>query len=134
MAGAAREGAVPAPVAAAEDEIDPFNPFPEPVALEIGDIFDLHTIAPRDVSRVVQEYLLEARRAGFRRVRIIHGKGKGVQRETVRAILARTSFVESWTDAPPQAGGWGATIAHLQPCQDDNQPQSHRDTERKDRR
>jgi hypothetical protein len=120
IAGAAREGAERDPVgAAAEDEIDPFNPFPEPVALEIGDIFDLHTIAPRDVSRVVQEYLLEARRAGFRSVRIIHGKGKGVQRETVRAILARTPFVLSWTDAPPQAGGWGATVAHLQPGQDD---------------
>jgi hypothetical protein len=94
-------------------ELDPFNPFPEPVALEIGDIFDLHTIAPRDVGRVVKEYLLEARRAGFRSVRIIHGKGKGVQREMVRGILAQTPFVESWTDAPPLAGGWGATVAHL---------------------
>lgn len=96
-----------------EDEIDPFNPFPEPVRLEIRDIIDLHTIAPRDVRRVVEEYLLEAHRAGFRTVRIIHGKGKGVQREMVRSILARTSFVETWMDAPPEAGGWGATIAHL---------------------
>jgi hypothetical protein len=112
--------------ASPEDEIDPFNPFPEPVALEIGDIFDLHTIAPGDVSRVVEEYLLEARRAGFRSVRIIHGKGKGVQREIVRAILARTPFVESWTDAPPHAGGWGATVAHLTTVQDNNQPQRHR--------
>ncbi|HEV7859033.1 MAG TPA: Smr/MutS family protein [Pyrinomonadaceae bacterium] len=102
-------------------EIDPFNPFPEPVALEIGDIFDLHTIAPREVEGVVEEYLLEARRAGFRSVRIIHGKGKGVQREIVRSILARTSFVESWTDAPPLAGGWGATVAQLQPEQDDQE-------------
>jgi hypothetical protein len=101
------------------DEIDAFNPFPEPVALEIGDIFDLHTIAPRDVGRVVEEYLLEARRAGFRSVRIVHGKGKGVQREMVRGILARTPFVEGWTDAPPLAGGWGATVAHLLPKQDD---------------
>ncbi|HEY6188376.1 MAG TPA: Smr/MutS family protein [Pyrinomonadaceae bacterium] len=97
----------------ADDEADPFDPFPEPVRVEIGDVFDLHTIAPRDVKRVVEEYLREARAAGYRSVRIIHGKGKGVQRETVRAILARTPFVESWTDAPPQAGGWGATVAHL---------------------
>ncbi|HYY59082.1 MAG TPA: Smr/MutS family protein [Pyrinomonadaceae bacterium] len=92
---------------------DPFDPFPEPVRIEIGDVFDLHAIAPRDVKRVVEEYLSEARRAGFRSVRIIHGKGKGVQREMVCSILARTPFVEAWTDAPPEAGGWGATIAHL---------------------
>jgi dsDNA-specific endonuclease/ATPase MutS2 len=96
-----------------EAESDPFDPFPEPVRLEIRDVFDLHAIAPRDVKRVVEEYLREARRAGFRSVRIIHGRGKGVQREMVRSILARTSFVEAWTDAPPEAGGWGATIAHL---------------------
>ena len=95
------------------DEVDPFNPFPEPVAIEIRDVIDLHTIPPRDVKRVVEEYLNEARRAGFRSVRIIHGKGIGVQRELVRAILARTPFVEDWTDAPPVAGGLGATIARL---------------------
>jgi dsDNA-specific endonuclease/ATPase MutS2 len=96
-----------------EDEVDPFNPFPEPIRIEIRDVFDLHTIAPRDVKRVVEEYLLEARRAGFRSVRIIHGKGVGTQREMVRSLLARTPFVENWTDAPPEAGGWGATIARL---------------------
>ena len=96
-----------------ESEVDPFNPFPEPVRLEITDVFDLHAIAPRDVRRAVEEYLREARRAGFRRVRIIHGKGVGVQREAVRTILARTAFVEHFADAPPEAGGWGATVAHL---------------------
>ena len=96
-----------------EDDLDPFDPFPEPVAIEIRDIIDLHTIPPRDVQRVVAEYLLEAHRAGFRSVRIIHGKGIGVQREMVRSILARTPFVEDWTDAPPEAGGLGATIARL---------------------
>lgn len=96
-----------------EDDLDLFDPFPEPVTIEIRDIIDLHTIPPRDVKRVVEEYLLEARRAGFRSVRIIHGKGIGVQRETVRSILARTRFVEEWTDAPPEAGGLGATIARL---------------------
>lgn len=98
-----------------QDEVDPFNPFPEPVRLGIRDIFDLHTIAPRDVRRVVEEYLQEAHRAGFRTVRIIHGKGKGAQREMVRSVLARTPFVETWTDAPLEAGGWGATIVHFTP-------------------
>src|SRR4030095_10280617 len=89
------------------------DPFPEPVVIEITDVFDLHTIPPRDVQAVVEEYLREAHRKGFPVVRIIHGKGIGVQREMVRAILARTDFVLDWTDAPPEAGGLGATIVGL---------------------
>jgi len=91
------------------------NPFPEPVEIEITDVFDLHTIQPRDVKRVVEEYLQIAHAKGFRSVRIIHGKGIGVQRELVRTILARTPFVSDWTDAPPDAGGLGATIVHFSP-------------------
>ena len=101
---------------AEDDEVDPFNPFPEPVRLEISDVFDLHTIAPREVKRVVEAYLLEAYEAGYRSVRIIHGKGVGVQREMVRSILARTVFVKGWTDAPPEAGGWGATLVLFAPA------------------
>ncbi|HKV33490.1 MAG TPA: Smr/MutS family protein [Pyrinomonadaceae bacterium] len=89
------------------------NPFPEPVEIEITDVFDLHTIPPRDVKRVVEEYLEIAREKGFPVVRIIHGKGIGVQREMVRTILARTDFVLDWADAPPEAGGFGATIVRL---------------------
>ena len=113
----AASAAPPAGPGAAEDEadVDPFDPFPEPVRLEILDVFDLHTIAPRDVKRVVEEYLSEARRKGFRSVRIIHGKGVGVQREMVRSVLARTPFVLGWADAPAEAGGWGATIVRLSP-------------------
>ena len=96
-----------------EESVDPFNPFPEPVRIEITDVIDLHTIQPKEVRKVVEEYLLEARRAGFPSVRIIHGKGKGLQRDLVRKILDRTPFVTDWMDAPPDAGGWGATIAHL---------------------
>ena len=92
---------------------DDMNPFPEPVEIEITDIFDLHTIPPREVKAVVEEYLREAHQKGFRVVRIIHGKGIGVQREMVRAILARTTFVQDWTDAPPGAGGPGATIVRF---------------------
>lgn len=89
------------------------DPFPEPVEIEITDVFDLHTIPPRDVKAVVEEYLRLAREKGFTVVRIIHGKGIGVQREMVRSILARTDFVIEWTDAPPEAGGLGATIVRL---------------------
>jgi dsDNA-specific endonuclease/ATPase MutS2 len=96
-----------------QNELDDFNPFPEPVDIEITDIFDLHTIPPREVKAVVEEYLLEAHRKGFSVVRIIHGKGVGVQREIVRTVLSRTPFVEAWIDAPPDAGGLGATIVRL---------------------
>ena len=95
------------------DTLDPFNPFPESVEIEIKDVIDLHTIPPRDVKAVVQEYLLQAYAKGFRSVRIIHGKGVGVQRETVRSVLAKTTFVFDWSDAPPDAGGLGATIVRL---------------------
>ena|SRR5437762_3763447 len=91
--------------------------FPEPVVIEITDVFDLHTIPPREVKLVVEEYLHQAHRKGFPVVRIIHGKGIGVQRETVRKILARTPFVIDWTDAPPEAGGLGATIVRLKRAQ-----------------
>ena len=92
---------------------DDNTPFPEPFVIEITDVFDLHTIPPRQVKAVVEEYLREAHAKGFRSVRIIHGKGIGVQREIVRSVLARTDFVLDWTHAPPLAGGLGATIAKL---------------------
>jgi len=85
----------------------------EPVRIPVTDVFDLHTVPPRDVAAVVEEYLSEARRMGLRAVRIIHGRGIGVQREIVRSILARTPFVASFSDAPAEAGGWGATIVTL---------------------
>ena len=85
----------------------------EPIRIPITDVFDLHTVPPRDVKPIVEEYLIEAHRLGFRALRIIHGRGIGVQREMVRAVLARTPFVESFGDAPAEAGGWGATIVNL---------------------
>jgi len=87
----------------------------EPVRIPITDVFDLHSVPPRDVQGTVEAYLEEARRMGLRGIRIIHGRGIGVQREIVRTVLARTSFVVSYSDAPPEAGGWGATIATLDP-------------------
>jgi Smr domain len=97
----------------ADDSLDPYNPFPEPVEIEIGDVIDLHTIPPRDVKRVVHEYLLQAHASGFKSVRIIHGKGIGVQRNVVHAALARMPFVATWAEAPPEAGGLGATVVHF---------------------
>jgi dsDNA-specific endonuclease/ATPase MutS2 len=82
----------------------------EPVRIPITDVFDLHSVPPRDVQAIVAEYLNEAHRLGFPTVRIIHGRGIGVQREMVRSILARTSFVAAFQDAPSEAGGWGATV------------------------
>jgi dsDNA-specific endonuclease/ATPase MutS2 len=96
-----------------DDNVDPYNPFPELVEIEIKDVIDLHTIPPRDVARVVEEYLHQTHDAGFPVVRIIHGKGIGVQRTLVHSILAKTPFVIDWTDAPPEAGGLGATIVRL---------------------
>jgi DNA-nicking Smr family endonuclease len=89
------------------------TPFPEPVVIEITDVFDLHTIPPRDVKRVVEEYLREAHAKGYRAVRIIHGKGIGVQRQVVRSLLSRNTLVLEWCDATPDAGGLGATIVRL---------------------
>jgi dsDNA-specific endonuclease/ATPase MutS2 len=89
------------------------NPFPEPVVIEFRDVLDLHSIPPRQVRVVVEDYLEEARSRRVRWVRIIHGKGIGVQREIVRSILSRNSFVIDFHDAPPGPGGWGATLATL---------------------
>ena len=98
-----------------QNELDDNSPFEDPVVIEITDVFDLHTIPPRQVKAVVEEYLREAHLKGFRVVRIIHGKGIGVQREIVRSVLSHTQFVIDWSDAPPDAGGLGATIVKLSP-------------------
>ena|ERR1051325_10063335 len=92
---------------------DHSTPFIEPVVIEITDVFDLHTIPPREVRAVVEEYLRMAHEKGFTTVRIIHGKGKGIQRRMVRAILAKRPFVIDFSDAPSDAGGFGATVVKL---------------------
>jgi dsDNA-specific endonuclease/ATPase MutS2 len=85
----------------------------EPIRIPITDVFDLHSVPPRDVRAVVEEYLEEAHRMGLKALRIIHGRGIGVQREIVRKVLASTVFVADFRDAPGEAGGWGATIVTL---------------------
>jgi dsDNA-specific endonuclease/ATPase MutS2 len=91
----------------------PSDPEDEPIRIPITDVFDLHSVPPRDVQAVVEEYLAEAYRLGFRALRIIHGRGIGVQREIVQSVLSRTDFVAAFRDAPAEAGGWGATIVTL---------------------
>lgn len=86
------------------------NPFPEPVDLEITDSIDLHAFSPKEVKAVVVAYLEEARKKGFKIVRIIHGKGIGVQREMVRKVLSETDFVKSFKSGDEFSGGWGATV------------------------
>lgn len=76
---------------------------------------DLHSFQPREVLAVVDAYLDAAAERGFREVRLIHGRGRGVQRASVQRLLAADSRVERYIDAPAERGGWGATIAWLRP-------------------
>lgn len=86
-----------------------------PVELPIEDSLDLHAFAPRDIPSVLEEYLAAAKAAGFAEVRIIHGRGRGMQRARVRALLARSPLVARAYEAEPSRGGWGATIVELKP-------------------
>jgi dsDNA-specific endonuclease/ATPase MutS2 len=83
---------------------------PDVFELPIEDSLDLHAFAPRDVKPAIIAYLDEAHARGFSVARIIHGRGIGVQREIVRKVLEQTPFVVQFHDAPPEAGGWGATV------------------------
>lgn len=85
----------------------------DPVEVPVTDVFDLHAFAPADVRAAVEAYLEEAHRLGLTALRIIHGRGIGVQRELVRSILRRTPYVLHFADAPGEAGGWGATVVTL---------------------
>jgi len=86
---------------------------PEPVRLPIEDSLDLHTFSPKDVRSVVEEYLKEATARGFREVRLIHGRGIGTQRAMVHSLLQGHPLVARHFDAPPERGGWGATVVVL---------------------
>lgn len=91
------------------------EPPDEPVVLPIEDSIDLHAFSPKDVPSVVESYLEAAREAGFREVRIIHGRGTGVQKERVRQVLGHSPHVEHFEEATPDRGGFGATVARLKP-------------------
>ena len=86
---------------------------PDPVELPINGVLDLHMFRPADVKDLVPTYLAECRRRGIFQVRLIHGKGIGVLRETVHSILRQMPDVASFGPAPETAGGWGATVVLL---------------------
>jgi hypothetical protein len=90
----------------------------EAVTLPLTDVLDLHSFRPEDMPRVVTEYLDGARRAGLGEVRIVHGRGRGVQRAIVRRLLTGAPGVAGFTDAPPTRGGWGATVVRLRRTED----------------
>ena len=85
----------------------------DPVVLPVEDSLDLHSFRPGETASVVEEYLFEAAARGFLEVRIVHGRGSGVQRRIVRSTLARSPLVAEFRDATPERGGWGATVARL---------------------
>ena len=88
----------------------------EPFRLPLTQELDLHAFAPRDVPSVVEEYLRACREEGLLLVRVVHGRGRGVQRAEVQRLLRRmTEEVQSFGDAPPASGGWGATLVRLRP-------------------
>jgi dsDNA-specific endonuclease/ATPase MutS2 len=89
------------------------SPFGAPVTIALSDSIDLHPFRPRDIPSVVEEYLEQCMRCGFTEVRLIHGKGKGVQRNIVRSLLSKHPAVRSFREAPVEAGGWGSTIVVL---------------------
>ena len=86
-----------------------------PFALPLGDTLDLHAFLPREVRSVVIEYLTADRTAGLTEVRLIHGRGRGVQRAAVLTLLARIPWVLAAHEATPDRGGWGATVVQLAP-------------------
>jgi DNA-nicking Smr family endonuclease len=91
------------------------SPDEVPVRIPIEDSLDLHAFAPRDTRSVVEDYLEAAHARGFTEVRLIHGRGIGVQRAAVQALLARHPLVAGFADAPSERGGRGATIVRLRP-------------------
>ncbi|MFW5877307.1 MAG: Smr/MutS family protein [Myxococcota bacterium] len=87
----------------------------EPVELPIDGVLDLHTFQPREVKDLVPDYLDECQRRGILEVRIIHGKGTGTLRRLVHTLLDRRPDVTHYGLAPPERGGWGATLVTLAP-------------------
>lgn len=85
----------------------------EPIVVEIGDVIDLHTFRPKDIPALLDDYIRACVEKNLSPVRIIHGKGQGFLKARVEGILKRHPRVASFQTAPPEAGGWGATIAFL---------------------
>lgn len=85
----------------------------EPIKIPIDGVLDLHTFNPRELPDLLRDYLAACREKGIMTVRVIHGKGMGVQKVRVRALLAKNAMVAGFRDAPAETGGWGATMVVL---------------------
>ncbi len=83
------------------------------VKLNIEDVLDLHTFRPKEIPELLEDYFTECLKVGIYSVRIIHGKGKGIQKRRVRGLLEKNSMVKTFKEAPAEAGGWGATLVEL---------------------
>ena len=87
----------------------------KPVKIAITDELDLHTFRPEEVEGLLEDYFSECIKHGIFTVRVIHGKGTGMLKKRVRSALKKNPQVASFSDAPPEAGGWGATLVALTP-------------------
>jgi len=83
------------------------------VEIPIDGVLDLHTFNPKEIRQLLDDYLTECHRINILEIRIIHGKGRGILRDTVKALLERHPLVLAHCQAPPEAGGWGATLVTL---------------------
>lgn len=83
------------------------------IRIPIEDWIDLHTFLPKEIPSLLEDYLEECHKKGFQQIRIIHGKGKGVQRAIVHSFLEKSLLVDSYRIAPDEQGGWGATLVRL---------------------
>jgi DNA-nicking Smr family endonuclease len=89
------------------------GPIEGPLEIPITGDLDLHPFLPREIPSLVEEYVRACRARGVLRLRLAHGRGRGVQRAVVRRTLASMPEVVSFSDAAPEAGGWGATVVKL---------------------
>lgn len=85
----------------------------QPVKIPIEDILDLHTFRPKDLPDLLVDYFEACIDEGIYSVRIVHGKGRGLLKKRVQELLKKNSMVKAFQDAPPEAGGWGATLVEL---------------------
>ena len=85
----------------------------DPVVVPIDGMLDLHTFAPSELKRLMQDYIDACLESNIYDLRIIHGKGSGVMRTRVRSLLEKDLRVQAFEDASPDAGGWGATLVTL---------------------